>query len=283
MPIYNSQKHRKRLYYQKEEYPAIKIYRFNPQEIFSISICNSMLIFIMEGSLIFNRDSDDGSEINAVKGDFMIVKSDWTAMVNSVLGCVVVAFSMLKIESLRDLHIMDNVYLKQMPLQLSRPTAPLKINTPLWNYLRSLYTPLSDGLICHKYYEIKTKELLFILRAYYPPEQLYVLFNPQGGHDSLFSDYVRANWNNYKTVTQLAQSMNLSYGAFARRFVKVFSKAPQQWILDQKAEAIYFELTQNIKHPKQIAIDFGFLSPSQFNEFCKDRWGKTACSIRRNP
>lgn len=291
MLIENPQEHIACPYYDNVEFPLIKIHKFAPIDSISTTMRNNLLIFIMEGSVHYCMGNQRNQE--AKKGAFLLIPQGWTIEMNIGTDCIIMAFRILhrisfceqfKIEQLVDIprKKTKGALSKNANSEPSKNPTFLKINTPIWNYLFSLYSSMADGLLCRNYFDTKIIELFYLLRAYYSKEQLYELFNPVASADTLFSDYVRLNHHKYKTVSQLADSMKMSYTRFSRKFRKIYHQPPYQWMINQRAEAIYTELTRGDKNLKQIAADFGFPSPAQFNDFCKNKWSRTPGEIRKS-
>ena len=157
----------------------------------------------------------------------------------------------------------------------------LNANHVVMGYLNHLTTLLNDGLYCGYLLEIKLKEFLYLLRYYYPVQELKAFFTPILSDDFKFSALVWKNYHPTLTVSDLADKTNYSLSGFEKRFKKVFQESPSQWLISQKARAIYHEINCSTKTFAELGYEFGFSSPAHFNNFCKKVFKETPGSIRK--
>lgn len=150
----------------------------------------------------------------------------------------------------------------------------------VWHLLYGLKECLHDGLRCFHYFELKIKEFLFLLRAYYAKTEINKFFYLILSEDTVFSEYVRLNWNKYPTVNELSNSINMAQKRFSIRFKRIFDITPYQWILEKKAQLIHNQITATNKPFKEIAFENGFGTTAQFSKFCKKMLGKNPSEIR---
>lgn len=298
MSLENPQEHLRCMYYDGEEFPVIQMLEFNCDESKNYSFCNGMLLFLMHGNASFDLGNERGKK--ASDGDFLLAPAGGKILVNEGSSCTVMAVRLLKKVSFCECYMVEQLFFEREIEPCKSVVEPsdaasessilvpldagiLKFNEPIRKFLESVESAINDGLKCRNYFEVKIKELFYLLRAYYSKDQLYNLFYAVVSPDTQFSDYVFTNYRKHKTVAQLAASMNLSHSGFARKFQKVFRQPPYKWMMEQKCEAIFVELAQGSKNLKQISSEFGFLSQTQFNDFCKEKWGKPPGAIRKKP
>ena len=81
---------------------------------------------------------------------------------------------------------------------------PLKINEMISDYLDIVVKSISEGLKCSYFQELKQKELLFYLRAYYPKKDLAAFFAPILNRDIKFSGLIYRNYESAKNIEELA-------------------------------------------------------------------------------
>ena len=93
---------------------------------------------------------------------------------------------------------------------------------------------------------------------------------------------MRKNALKYKTITELAESMNYTISGFEKKFKKAFKTTPHLWIKQKKADKIYYDLTMTDICLKEIIDNYGFKSDSYFNDFCKTNFGESPGRIRKN-
>ncbi|MCL2311290.1 MAG: helix-turn-helix domain-containing protein [Firmicutes bacterium] len=157
----------------------------------------------------------------------------------------------------------------------------LYANDVIREYFAQLLKVLSSGLYCGYLLKIKLQELLFLLRYYYPMEELKAFFASILSDDLEFSLHVMKYYDHNTTVQDLAKKMHYSLTGFEKRFVKVFGMPPFQWLQVQRAQAVYHEINCSTKTFAELGYEFGFSSPSHFNSFCKKMFNESPGSIRK--
>ena len=96
-----------------------------------------------------------------------------------------------------------------------------------------------------------------------------------------FSKLVVENYDHKLSVHDFAKKLNYSISGFEKRFKKTFNMTPMQWMQNQKAQAIYYEITCDTKSFNKLALEYGFSSAPHFHNFCKKIFNKTPGSIRK--
>ncbi|MCD7937913.1 MAG: AraC family transcriptional regulator [Tannerellaceae bacterium] len=162
----------------------------------------------------------------------------------------------------------------------TRQCRPLPFSGSMQMYVQGLTHYLQDGILCSYFFNLKMKELLFILRNYYEKEQLRRFFSPLLSDDLHFSDFVIKNYREMKNVKEFAERANYSISGFEKRFKKVFHVSAYKWMKEQKAKEIIYDIHTSDKTFKEIGWEHGFASPAQFNDFCKSNFGMTPGQIR---
>jgi AraC-like DNA-binding protein len=155
----------------------------------------------------------------------------------------------------------------------------LRANERIKHHIEGIMSTMADGLTCSLYMQYEIYKLLFLIHSYYTKEECSRLFAPLVNPDAKFSEFVRLNYDKYKTVAKIAEAMRMSPTQFAKQFKKVFLVTPKEWILCMRARRIHWELCQTTKPIKQIADEYDFL-PENLIRFCKQRLGKTPAVIR---
>ncbi len=159
--------------------------------------------------------------------------------------------------------------------------AILTIDERLRFFFEDLVARTNDGLRCFYYCQLKIKELLFILRGYYPKEELAQFFAPILTNNISFADQVYRYMSQVKTVKGLAAVMGYSLSGFQKKFKKTFGSPPNVWLLAQRSKVILSEINTTHKSFKEISEDYGFSSPSHFNGFCRIHFGCTPAQLRK--
>jgi AraC-like DNA-binding protein len=157
----------------------------------------------------------------------------------------------------------------------------LDINERVKSFLTFLDTCMIDGLKCTYYFELKSKEFYFLLRAYYTRKDLFAFFYPLLSYDISFSELIIKNHCKAKTVQELADLVHYSLSGFQKRFKKVFGISAYHWMKEERSKLIYHQINSTEKSFKEISDEYGFSSPSHFNDFCKANFGDTPGKIRR--
>jgi len=161
-----------------------------------------------------------------------------------------------------------------------RQMVTLPVNERMESFLRSMLVYLKDGLKCFYFFDAKITELFFHFRAYYPKESLLQFFRPILHEDSKFANMVITQSLHVKTVRELARRFNYSPSGFDKKFRKEFGVSAHQWLKQEQARHIFHEIHSD-KPLKQISTDYGFSSPSRFNDFCKEHFGTPPGRLRK--
>ena len=246
------------------------------QERFCLS--HHELVFLVKGGLRYTVDGYEPSELT--EGRFVFVPIGRTVNFETQADCVL--FIVRQNNGLRLCRTfgIEQLYDKQERHEVPPGTTPLVIHPRLHHYLNGLRDTCEDGILCRHFFEAKTTELFVLLRAYYPKEQLRGLFRSVLSPDTEFSEFVRSNYGKYKTVNELASGIHLTARQFNRRFHRVFSCAPQEWILKEKARSIHAEVCGSDRPLKQISDDHGFAAQAHLSRFCKNTFGMTPGEMR---
>lgn len=156
----------------------------------------------------------------------------------------------------------------------------LKMDERLSDYVSGLYKYIQSGLLCSSFYDLKMKELFFLLRVYYPKEELAGFLFPLFKSNVGFSNFVYKNYHRVKSVKDLAAISTYSLSGFEKRFKRVFGLSAHEWMKKQKAKAVFQDICSTSELFKELSLKHGFSSPSHFNDFCKAHFGKTPGDIR---
>ncbi|WP_029904277.1 AraC family transcriptional regulator [Prevotella sp. 10(H)] len=264
--------------YEKGDRPSIeKMYLTKGQkwEIFTI---DNKAIFLIKGSLSFSFS--DFSDRIISENKIMLVPSGCQITSQAEEDCTIIIVRLHNTKQLCDCFSLD-VLLREKKDDFIPDLYYLDINERVESYLSFLDTCMSDGLKCTYYFELKAKEFYFLLRAYYPKGELLGFFYPLLSKDISFSDLVIKNHYKAKTVQELADLTHYSLSGFQKRFKKVFGVSAYHWMKDERSKSIYHQINSTEKSFKEISDEFGFSSPSHFNDFCKVHFGITPGRIRR--
>ncbi|NDW08391.1 AraC family transcriptional regulator [Dysgonomonas sp. 520] len=156
----------------------------------------------------------------------------------------------------------------------------LNINEGVSGYIQSLLVYRNNSVNDRCLLEIKAKELVCIIKAFYKEKDFVRLFSMFLTNDLNFSQQVHRLSQNIRNVRQLAEKMNYSYSGFNKRFRKVFGVSAYLWLRNKRANTVYYELYHTNKSLKQISSDNKFCTLSHFNEFCYKVLGGSPRQIR---
>ncbi len=165
--------------------------------------------------------------------------------------------------------------------RVSEDFFPLQIKDKINLYLQSLIYYLNDGLLDTSFYELKVMELFYLLKKYYPKEELASFFYPLLDSDIYFSDFVLSNYSHVKTVKEFAALNHQSISVFEKEFRRVFNETPYRWMKQRKLNRVLHEIKYTKKSFKEICYECGFSSPSQLSDFCKKHFGQPPIKIRK--
>lgn len=129
-------------------------------------------------------------------------------------------------------------------------------------------------------WNLKHKELIWMLSRYYPPLALQSFFHPMIDEEVPFKSLVLSHCMNARTAKELAEMCGYGLETFRRLFNKEFQVPIYKWIQIKKTEQVRFKLSLLHLSLKEIAEDFG-MSPQQLNRFCKEKLGDTPGKLRK--
>lgn len=155
----------------------------------------------------------------------------------------------------------------------------LTINDRIYKFVELMQECVDDGLKCEYYFEIKIKELFFLLRTYYSKEELLGFFSPLLSHNARFMNLMYQN-RNAKSVYELVDISMYSESGFKKQFQKVFGTSASTWLRNQKASLIYRDLHCSELSIKELADKYDFSSVSSFSTFCQSKFELPPGQIR---
>ena len=158
---------------------------------------------------------------------------------------------------------------------------PISMKQEIWDYLQDFLIHIHNGIEKEEYYEIKTRELFFLIDNYYTKKEVAGLFCPLLSRDSNFTSYVLANYEDVKTVKEFAENANMSLSTFEKTFRKTFGMPAYKWMKQKRLKRLFYEITCTSKPLKQIMEECGFPSQSQLNDFCNKNFGLPPGKMRK--
>ncbi|MFV0419693.1 MAG: helix-turn-helix domain-containing protein [Dysgonomonas sp.] len=258
--------------------PIIEVSELLKGKVRERTLSESKIMLIMKGKFSISYERHINKKVK--EGKMLLLPSSSKFIARAEEDASIIIFR------LRDkVELCDRVGLEQLFNKFKTPEESfnlLDIKEEVAYFLKGLNQCLTDGLRCRYYFELKMKELFFLLRAYYTKEELARFFYPLLSNDATFSEFVYNNYNKVKTVQDLAALSNYSHSGFIKRFKKAFGMPAYQWMKQQKASRILHEINCTDKTLKEICDEHDFSSLSQFNDFCKSNFGYPPSQIRKN-
>ena len=80
---------------------------------------------------------------------------------------------------------------------------------------------------------------------------------------------------------ELAQLLGMSNSDLQRKFIQEFGEPVSVWLQKQKNQKILSRLSYDSISIKEIAHEFGFLSASSFNKYCKCNFGYNPTELKK--
>jgi len=146
-------------------------------------------------------------------------------------------------------------------------------------YLALVDIYIKEDIFPNRFFELKRKELFFLLFYYYPVTDLIRFLQCIVSKDIQFKRFVMNNYLCAKNVQDLAKSANYSTSGFIKKFQKCFNDSPYKWMQRQKAKQISTEISRGIKSLQEIANEYKFSSYQHFSVFCKIQLGSPPTEI----
>lgn len=129
-------------------------------------------------------------------------------------------------------------------------------------------------------WNLKHKEVMWLLTRYYSQEQLQLFFHPMTDKQIPFKSLVLAHYRKAQYTDKLAKMCGYSLHTFRRLFKEEFGISVHRWLIKKRAEHISYRLSKNYIPFIDIIDEFNFSSPQQFTRFCKNNLGDTPSNLR---
>ncbi|MDR1882919.1 MAG: AraC family transcriptional regulator [Prevotella sp.] len=278
MALLYSQEHLACYNYEKGDRPTIEKTSIKKGQKWEIFPIDNKAVFMLYGRLRFSFGEFTDKIIDS--GKIMLIPSGSNMISQAEEDCSLVIIRLHNAKYLCDCFSLD-VLLGEKTKDFKPDLYYLDINERIELFLSFLNTCMADGLKCTHYFELKAREFYFLLRAYYGRTALLHFFYPLLSNDISFSDLVMKNHYKAKTVQELAKLTHYSLSGFQKRFKKVFGVSAYHWMNDERSKSIYHQINSTEKSFKEISDEYGFSSPSHFNDFCKLHFGTTPGRVRR--
>jgi AraC-like DNA-binding protein len=267
-------------YSKNKDNPLIEIRRYNSGTTHQIVASTNAIVVILNGTLNYSLGQTISKQ--AAAGTIVMLPIKHHCLIEMIEDTTLI---ILRLDI--DINFCDHFSLEMLYREKRKKKEKkggiktLEANSIVISYLNCLAMLLNDGLYCGYLLELKLKEFLYILRYYYPLQELKDFFASILSDDFKFLMHVMKNYDPTLTVDDLVKKMHYSLSGFEKRFKKVFDMPPSQWLQAQKARAVYHEINCTTKTSSELGYEFGFSSPSHFNNFCKRVFNNSPGNIRK--
>jgi AraC-like DNA-binding protein len=271
--------------YNNSEQPFIEVREFSEKQQENVVLNCNVVVFIFKGKICYQLG--DEPELIATKGQFVFIPIGNRLHFSTLKKSIEIVFRLHGHLRLCESFAIERLF--SIERNESKKSAPdtsknlifLKGNPRIMYFLKGLVDSIEGGLKCRFFFEGIIKEFFIIMRTYYTKESLRDFFHLILSTDTAFSEYVLLNHYKYKTVNELAASMNYSSKMFSKKFKDVFGKTAYHWMKEQKMIALHNAICSD-KLFKLIVTDYGFSSQQHLTNFCRANFGQTPGEIRKN-
>ena len=279
--------------YGNDGNPSLEILRRGVGESFGGEITETMFVFFISGLCRLsygeynNMDVPGGRVVLFPPGTYygVSVKEEAHIVMLKVRDIIQLCECM-SIERLFAESSSERAAAGSLPSEPSKPSeqsAPgmLEIIEDVDLFITDMCKHFGRGLKCSYYLQTKTREFLFLLRAYYDKDSLAAFFAPMASSNAQFTLFVYRNYRKVKNLQELIAISSYSESTFKKIFTKLFGIPASIWLRKQKAELVFHELNANRLSIKQISHKYYFSSVSSFNTFCLRNFGQPPGKIRK--
>lgn len=263
--------------YSKGENPLIEIVKAEQKKRGEYIPENNLILYVFAGKGEF---AYDGLESVIVKsGELLFVPVGRELTYNIPAGFTGVLF---RLED--EIRLCDCFHLEALTNELKEEVTDhiytVEANSAVTSFMNATRYFVEAKLLCRSFLDLKVKELLYLLRAFYLKSELARLFHPALDNNT-FSAGVFRYYRRSNSVSELAGFLNYTVSGFEKRFKKTFGTPPSKWLREKKSQQIYRDVSLGILNFKEIADKYGFSSTSTFNDFYKLTFGETPGSVRK--
>jgi len=260
--------------------PSIEIIELKAKENIQTYLNSNQLIFVMKGVLDLTGKRVQNKRIGT--GESVLIPSH-----NPYIITVIEDVSIMSMKLNFNITFCDFLSLELLLKahgkikKDSTGIGMLSSHQRLTGFVNTMQTYIDEGLKCEFFFDIKIREFLFLIRAYYSRQTVIDFFASVYTPDFIFSSKVYENLNETKTIKDMADKLHYSPSGFDKKFKKVFGISPHKWMQGQKAKKIYHEILCTKKLFVEMAFEYGFSSPAHFNIFCKLFFGRPPGELRK--
>lgn len=256
-------------------YPLIKKVTLSPGVLYEGKAPDNEFIFVLNG--ILQISSDRSGECTVSEGQLLLLPSTDYYKVWTGISAI---FHILRPGS--------QIELCQIPRSLisggfsDSDLTMLEAQPPITQYFRSFNEMPPVLFQCPRFVSLKIQELFLLFNAYYPQNILEDFLRPLFDERTEFVQFIWKNYRNIKTVNEFAALYNCSVSYFDKKFQQAFGIPTYKWMMQRRNEMLRREIMTTVKPFSLIAREMGFLSNSQFTDYCKKHLGKAPTRLRKD-
>jgi AraC-like DNA-binding protein len=226
MELLNKEEHLGCYVYDNQGEPLINYMKLVKNEILHLSFSANKIMFLVKGKLTYSYSN----VLNKVfdESTFQLFPAGYNVTIKAEENSKLLFVNIYSRVNFCNHFPLELLYKLNQGIKSNTHNCSLKLNSILADYIDLLIQTMEDGLKCSYFHELKQKELLFYLRAYYPKEDLLDFFMPILSSDVSFSEFIYQNIDKIKSVENIAELSNYSISGFKKRFAKVFGMPPYQ-------------------------------------------------------
>lgn len=242
-----------------------------------------LLIFLLDGALQFSLDKTVVHELKT-PSVFLVKRGTFyerTAVIDSrIVVLPIIHYGDISNASGLERSVVESKQAESAEMYQEK-SAYIVLTPIVRKFFDLLINAMRLGITEDYYFDLKIKELTLIMEKEYSKEERTAFFSPIIGNEQEFFDFVYTNYKKVKNIKEFAALSNYSQTGFERKFHKIFGLTPAKWLRRNLAIDVYNELIKTAKPFKEISLDYGFSSPSHFNNFCKEALGGTPGELRK--
>ena len=280
MNLCHSNEHTTCSQYSNTNEQKIEIFKVMKGDTYQLFSEQTQMVFIIEGS--FNIFCKKVNNKRVKKGELILVPLHRPCVITALEEVTMMLMKLTPNIVFCEHMSLDMLLGKINGSSKDESIGLLKPHPRIMDFAISLKNYyVNDDINCSYYFDLKIRELFFLIRVYYDKKQVFHFFKPIYSGDYVFSNGIFKNLNKVKTVKELADMLNYSLSGFEKKFKRVFEVSPYQWMQEQRAKKIYYEINCSKKTFTEIAFEYGFSSPAHFNDFCRNYFNDTPGGVRK--
>lgn len=237
----------------------------------------SKILFLYEGQIkVFFNDLNESILLEEDK--MLFLPEDTNIRIEGIQSSLSVV---MKIENYDILYRQAN--LTRITLEDLESKKNSLTSLPIKTILKSLSNiliELTEQEIIHiNYQELMRRMIFTLIDIIYSKEEVINFFYPIINKGLLFRNYILNSYTKTSTVNDFIQASGLSRTTFYKTFKEEFGISAKQWLIKQKMDYILDRFKDRSIPLKEIMLDAGFETHSQFTRFCKTNFNHTPSEL----